>query len=298
MSIKNKSFWRRPEGKTGLFFLFIFIILIVLGIRMDFFTSLLENLISNLGETVAIAILFLFLFFITLLLIYKRTRQLIWYSFRNLMRWLTGFFIQLDPIKTLETYVQYLYKELRTMQENISRLNIQISKIDGVISKNSMEMKQSINIAEQAKKQNKLEIVTINTRQYGRLKESNKKYDDLKKRMLKLSDILNKIEKNATYLVKDTENEVKMRKQEAVAINAGHTAMRKASKILNNDTDKKRKFDIATEKIADDVYKKIAEIEKYIDLSADVIDSIDIQNIMFEQEGLDMLEKMEKEKLK
>ena len=295
---KHKTFWRRPEGKTGLLFIFIFIILIFFGIRMDIFTSLLENLISNLGETVAIAILFLFLFFITLLLIYKKTRRLIWYSFRNLMRWITGIFIQLDPIKTLETYVRYLYKELRIMQENISRLSMQISKIDGIISKNKIDMEQSIRIAEQAKKQERLEIVTINTRQYGRLKESNEKYSDLKKRMLKLSEILNKIEKNTTYLVKDTENEVKMKKQESIAINAGHTAMRKASKILDNDSDRKRKFNIATEKIADDVYKKIANIEKYIDLSADVIDSIDIQNIMFEQEGLDMLEKMEKEKLK
>ena len=54
---------------------------------------------------------------------------------------------------------------------------------------------------------------------------------------------------------------------------------------------------MATEVIVEDVYKKVAEIEKFIDLSADFIDSVDLQNAMYEQDGLDILDKMEKEGL-
>ena len=54
-------------------------------------------------------------------------------------------------------------------------------------------------------------------------------------------------------------------------------------------------YDMATELIVEDVHNKIGEMERFIEVSGSFIDNIDLQNGIFEQEGLEILEKMEKE---
>ncbi len=52
---------------------------------------------------------------------------------------------------------------------------------------------------------------------------------------------------------------------------------------------------MATEAVVEDVHTKIGEMERFIELSGSFIDSVDLQNGIYEQEGLELLEKMEKE---
>ena len=54
-------------------------------------------------------------------------------------------------------------------------------------------------------------------------------------------------------------------------------------------------FDMALENIADDVANKVGEMERFMEMSANFMDSVDLQNGIFEEEGLKMLEKWENE---
>ena len=55
-------------------------------------------------------------------------------------------------------------------------------------------------------------------------------------------------------------------------------------------------FDQAMEVIADDVANKVGEMEQFMELSANFMESVDLQNGIFEEEGLKMLEEIRKEK--
>ena len=287
---KVKSFWQRPEGKLGAFAL---IGLIIVGVVfaapiLAFITSLLTSLVTTIA-------LFAVLGIMLYVILDPKMRSLIWYMYKSFMRWITGLFVQLDPIRILESYIEYLYKNLQEMNEHIARLKGQISKMETIINQNKKEMEQTLRIAEQAKKQNNNELVAINTRQFGRLKDTNEKYNVLLTKMNILYRVLSKIHKNSGYLIKDTENEVRMRKQESMAIKAGHSAMKRAMSIISGDPDKKMIFDMANEALVEDVHNKIGEMERFIEISGSFIDSIDLQNAVYEQEGLEILEKMEKE---
>ena len=61
------------------------------------------------------------------------------------------------------------------------------------------------------------------------------------------------------------------------------------------DKDQRAMFDQALESIADDVSAKMGEMERFMELSSSFMDSVDLQNGVFEEEGLKMLEKWEKE---
>ncbi len=52
---------------------------------------------------------------------------------------------------------------------------------------------------------------------------------------------------------------------------------------------------MAMEAIADDVSQKVGEMERFMQLSENFMQSIDLQNGVFEEEGLKMLEMWEKE---
>ena len=71
--------------------------------------------------------------------------------------------------------------------------------------------------------------------------------------------------------------------------------MKHAMNIIKGDPDKKMMFDQAMDVIVDDVSNKVGEMERFMEISSTFIDSIDIQNGVYEQKGLELLEKMEKE---
>jgi hypothetical protein len=54
-------------------------------------------------------------------------------------------------------------------------------------------------------------------------------------------------------------------------------------------------FDRALEDVADDVSQKVGEMERFMQVSDSFMSSLDLQNGVFEEEGLKMLEKWEQE---
>jgi phage shock protein A len=211
------------------------------------------------------------------------------------MRKITSWFVKIDPIAILETYVENLYKNLSDMDSHIGKLKGQMIKMKTIVETNEREMEQSLRLADAAKKKGNMDVVVINTRQYGRLEESNQRYKGLLAKMEILYRILSKMHTNSGYLIKDIENEVRIKKQEREAIKSGYSAMKSAMNIIKGDPDKKQMFDQAMEAIVDDVSNKVGEMERFMEVSSTFIDSIDIQNGVYEQKGLELLEKMEKE---
>lgn len=285
-----KSFWQKPEGLTG----FIFMAGIILGggyllyIMLPFIVSILKN-------TIYAIILFVVLGAILYILLDPKFRNLLWYAYKSIMRAITSMFVNIDPIGILESYIESLNNNLQEMNTHIAKLKGQIQKIKTIIASNESEMQENLQLAEQAKKKNNMDVVVINTRQYGRLEESNKRFNELLNKMGILYRVLAKMYENSGYLIKDIENEVRIKKQEREAIKSGYSAMKRAMSIINGDPDKKMLFDQAMEAIVDDISNKIGEMERFMEVSSTFIDSIDLQNGVYEQKGIELLEKMEKQ---
>ncbi len=137
--------------------------------------------------------------------------------------------------------------------------------------------------------------MVLKTRKAGRMQESNMKLGDLYKRMEILYRVLTKMYENSEILLEDIKDQVEVKQMEREAIRSSHSAMRSALNIISGDKDKRVMFDQAMEAVADDVSRKVGEMERFMELSANFMDSIDLQNGVYEEKGLDMLEKWEKE---
>ncbi len=289
--IKPKSFWNKPEGITGA---------IVLGGLLFGAGYVLWNvglgaislfLSSPLGTVLGLLILGVIIF----MAIDSKTRTLVSYMYKSLMRWITGLFIQIDPIAILKGYVDDLKDNLRKMNRQISKLRGQMHVLKEMILKNKKAISSNMELASKAKAENKQAELILKSRKAGRLKESNIKLEDLYRKMEVLYRVLTKMHENSAILVEDIADQVAVKEQERKALLAGHSAMKSAMSIIKGDKDKKAMFDAALEAVADDVANKVGEMERFMDMSETFMKSVDLQNGVFEEEGLKMLEKWEKE---
>lgn len=288
--ISPKSFWEKPEGKTGL--VFIIGALAALGYGLY---KLLPFLLSIATNTLALAGVLMVLGALIYMILDPKVRNLVFYIYKSIMRWITGIFVQIDPIGILETYIDELKNNLSKMDKQIGLLRAQMRKLKDIIDQNARDIQSNLSLASSAKKNDKEGLMILKTRKAGRLQDSNMRLEDLYKKMEILYRVLGKMYDSSEILLEDVIDQVQVKKQEREAIRTSHSAMKSAMNILSGNNDKKYMFDQAMEAIADDVSMKIGEMERFMDLSTNFMDSVDLQNGVFEEEGLQLLEKWEKE---
>ena len=184
---------------------------------------------------------------------------------------------------------------LRKMNKQIGKLRGQMHKLQELIHNNKKQIQSSITTASRAKEMNKKAEVILKTRKAGRLRESNMKLEDLYKKMEVMYRVLTRMYENSEILLEDVKDQVMVKEQERKAIHASHSAMKSAMSVIQGDKDKRAMFDMALEKVADDVSQKVGEMERFMDMSSNFMESIDLQNGVFEEEGMKMLEKWERE---
>ncbi len=286
---RGKSFWRKPEGITGAIFI-IGALLVAGSLVTSAFGAILAFLSTTPGLIVGLAVLGVVLF----TALDSKARNLISYMYQSAMRWITGLFVTIDPIGILKNYIDDLKSNLKKMRMQIGKLRAQMHKLKEMIYNNNKEIKENLSLASKAKETSQQNVFILKTRKAGRLKDSNLKLGDLYKRMEVLYRVLNKMHENSAILAEDIEDQVNLKEQERKAIRAGHGAMKSAMNIIKGDADKRRMFDEALQTIADDVSNKVGEMERFMEMSETFMSSIDLQNGIYEDEGMRMLEEWEK----
>jgi hypothetical protein len=287
---KTKTFWQKPEGKVGM--------LVILGLAVGggiLVANALPLLVSLAQNTLYLAGMLLVLGAIIYMILDPKVRNLVWYMYKSVMRWVTGLFVQIDPIGVLKSYVEDLKDNLRKMNRQISQLRGQMHKLKEMILINKKQIQENLQLASKAKQTNKQAVMILKSRRAGRLKESNLKLEDLYQKMEILYRVLKKMYENSEIMQEDIQDQVTIKEQERKAIRASHSAMKSAMNVISGDRDKRAMFDQALEAIANDVSEKVGEMERFMELSENFMQSVDLQNGVFEEEGLKMLEKWEKE---
>ena len=285
---KPKSFWRKPEGVTGIIVLGGLVV--GAGVIIATFSNIIIPLLSS---TISLAIMLLVLGAIIYMALDPKMRALVGYMYKSLMRWITSWFIEVDPIGILKSYIDDLKGNLKKMRKQVGMLRGQMHKLKELIHINKKQIADNLSQASQAKESNKQKVMILKSRKAGRLQQSNIKYEDLYRKMEVLYRVLNKMYENSEIMMEDVEDQVKMKDQERKAIRASHGAMKSAMNIISGNKDKRAMFDQALEAVADDVSSKIGEMEQFMDMSENFMKSVDLQNGVFEEEGLRMLEQWE-----
>lgn len=294
----SKSFWDKKEGITGK----LIIAGIIIGAGIGLYVALpaiivlLQNLIEAMGLTIVAGIGAGILFSAWMILSNKNFQTAAGYYFQAISKKLTGLIIEMDPIAMLEGYAKDLRKWLTQLSESITKLNGEKQKLKGIISSNEKEKNHSLNIAKLAHQQTDQSAqaaFVLNSRQAGRLDKSNVELGDLLKKMEVMGKVLEKMQTAADFNVQDIENEVVVQKQKRAAILASWKAYSFAKRILGRNQQKEL-FDQSLEYLANDYEMKVGEIEQFMKDSAGFLQTVDLENGVYEEQALSQITAWEK----
>src|SRR6056297_3818614 len=289
-NFKRKPYYKRPDGIFGTVFL-----LVLLGASVYGLYRVMPALIELAENALYLTLMLLVLAALLYMVFDPRMRTLLGFMYKSTIRSITSWFITIDPIGILKNYVRDLEKNLSQMSDQLGTVQGQLHKLSTLIKKNEGEVDNQLAMASKAKKKKMEKQMVLASRKAARLKESNEKYESLRNKLEILQRVLNKMYSNSEILLEDTRDQIKVKEEERKAIRASHSAMQSAMNVIQGDSDKKVMFDEAIEVIADDVAHKVGEMERFMELSSGIMDSVDLQQGVFEDQGMKMLEKWEKE---
>lgn len=285
--LKPKSFWEKPEGTTGMVFA-----IGAVGLGGYWLFRLLPSIIALLQNAIYASILGLGLCAFLYVVFDKRFQALAWFGYQSVMRFITSWFVTVDSLGIVQNYIKSLKQNLDKMQNQIGNLKGQMTNLTRTISTNKVQADNALRLAAQAKKVDppNNNAIQLNLRSAARLQDSNEKLQALYTKLEILYRALVKMSDNAETIIQDTQDEVDTRKREFEATSAGMGAMRSAMSIIKGDTDKKAIFDMSMDHLADSISSQVGEMDNFMRMSEKITGNIDLQNGVFEEEGMKMLE--------
>ena len=174
-----KSFWEKPEGTTGMIVMIAAVIAGAIGLYhlLPAIIVLLQNTLYALGLIGIIAA-------IVGAVMNQRIRTLASFAFKSVMRAITGVFVEIDPIGILKNYVDDLKQSAGKMKKHIGKLRGEMQRLKAEIEKNQADMKDALNLAKEAQKNQKKQVMVLKARHAGRLKDSNITLEKLYQKMV------------------------------------------------------------------------------------------------------------------
>lgn len=299
---KVKSFWEKKEGKTGMIFAaggILGVLLIMMKWGAAIVAAAANTMILGIYVVAGLAIAYV--------LMDKRFRTMVSFGYQSVMRWITGMFVTIDPIGILRDYVDDLKSSHEKMNEQIAKLRGVLAELSRKIKENTLNMKNSMGLAEQAKKQmgkegasideqNRMKAqVMLKSRKAGRLQDSTRTFQELYTKIEMIYRVLSKMYTNCGVLIEDTEDSIEQKEIEWKTIRTAHSAMKSAMSVINGNGDKRAMFEQALDYMANDLDTKVGEMQRFMEVSQGFLDGVDLQNGVFEEKGLEMLEQWEKD---
>jgi hypothetical protein len=287
-----KSFWEKKEGTTGM-------ITLALGAVGLYFAapaliSFADRMTNLIGSTMMMVAYGTALFILLNIVFNGKVQTLVRYGFKSVMRWITKWFAEIDPIGIMKNYIDELVGKRETMAVSRDKLKGQITVLDRQINSNTADYEASMAKAAVANRQGNAGQFKVQANQAGRMEKLNK--ESLVPLLTQLQLHLRAIDKYYEVtgtVIDDLRNEVKAREIERKMILASHSAMKAAKAILSGGTDAKELFDQAMEFVVEDFGMKMGEIDSFIENSKGFVEGLDMQNGVYEAEALKKLQAWE-----
>lgn len=289
---QTKKAWQRPENWVSWGFLALVGYGVLRG--LDFVLPLLNRVLENLLYTSVLAGAVALIGYV---LVSKDFHKLAWYAYRMAMRKLTELFVTIDPIAILRGYIDHLKDNLEKMRESVASLRAQKRALEQIIEENEREYDQNMATARKAKasldKDGMKRTLVLSSRKAGRLKDSNLTYRGLLNKLDGHLALAEKMKEAAEFMIEDITSTVDVEEKKRAAIRASYKAMASARRILQGDAQREM-YDAAMEHLANDYFQKIGEIEQFMEDSQHFVNTMDLQNGVYEEDALEKLEEWER----
>lgn len=223
----------------------------------------------------------------------SRVRNLLRATYDIGVRKLTGFIVERDPIGIMKNYIDRLVNRKEEMLTQMTKLKGQKRKLKDEIDSIKANAEMDMRRASKANEVNNRTAATVSANKVGRAKSSLDQLMPLYSKMEKLETFLNKMYESIGFMIEDISDEVANRERLYNIIKASHSAIKSAAAVMGGDKDERAMFEMATEAVKDDVANRVGYMEQFITESTNFINGVDIDNQIYEDKGLDLIEQFD-----
>ncbi len=282
----KKNMWEQPGGKLGM----VVLAGVIFG-GFIFLYRILPYLIKLAENTLYFALLLGIIGLITFLCFDKKFRRVVSVGYFILMRKITSWFINIDPIAIIERRLEMMEKSIQKMNQSMGRLLGQIRKLEGSINAKKEEMEKLLQRAQVYRVKGNKDAAVIDERQIARLEKYINKLMGLLADSKRWYTSLDKLSQMAKLTVLDTRNEVNMQKEEYEMAKQQHKIFRSVMSVMEGDPDELALFNEALEAMRTDIETKLGEMERVISSTGGLIDQFEADNDVASFKGNELINK-------
>lgn len=290
----KKKAWQKPENWFTWGGLALVGFAVLKG--LDYIMPLLNRVLENLVYTVALGgVLAVFAY----VAFSKDFHRLAWYGYKAAMKWVTRRFVEIDPIAILHIYVESLKENMETIRKSLGDLRGQARLLTNKLSETKEKFEKSMGMVSEAQARVKdgqkgmKSTMILQSRKAGRLEKSGVTYQGLLNKLNAHISVTEKIKEAAEFMIADIEDTVEEETEKRNMIQASHKAMTASRRILDANNQREM-YDMAMESITTDYYNKLGEIEQFMEDSQNFINTMDLENGVFEEDALSKLDEWQK----
>ncbi|GAA3937479.1 hypothetical protein [Hymenobacter algoricola] len=281
--------WQQPEKVAGWVFLAG-----AAAAAVYFWSRILPFLVDIVFDTVKLGIGLGGLFALFLLVTNKRIQTGLWYAGQRILRTAAGIFVNTDPIGIMEDYIKNTEQEARKMDAEVGHIEGAHELVKKKMGANADQMKEYLALADAATRQGEKDMAESYASRAAQLQEYNQRLTPMATTTANVTVVMRQILKAALRQIDGSKFKVNLLKDEYALVKRTSSGMRAAMNILRGDPDKKYFFDLATDRVAQDMAQQLGQIKQAMRYSQEFVKEMDIQNGVMSEKGQRLLEKYQK----
>lgn len=281
-----KALWKRPGGT------FAKITAVCAGLGLGYgFVKALPFLITAASNTLIFIAELAAIAAILIILTSKNFWKWVGLFWLQLNRKIVGMFVKIDPISILQNGIRQLREKLDVVNENVVKLEGVLVSMKKDLLNYENEFEHNVNkraaiqktltrtdLSPEDAMKYKSNFVLVNNdiaRLDSIINAQRKRIETSEKYLT----VMKKLKVVATFKVKDSESELKWRKQEYEQALKQQTAMKSIKDIMSGGLSKSLEEELALDHIATTVNDSIAEMNQLLDGSNDLLVNFDIDSM-------------------
>ena len=281
--------WQKPEKVAAWFF-----VALVAGMGVYYWGRILPYLVDIVFNSVKLGVGLGALFVLFLLATNKRIQAGLWYVGQRIFRTAASLFVNTDPIGIMEAYIRNTEKEARNMDDEVGHIEGANELVKRKLSTNAEQMQEYLALADSALRQGDKDSADSYASRAAQLEDYNRRLQPMATTTANVSLVMRQILKAALRQIDNSKFKVNLLKDEYELVKRTSSGMRAAMNILRGDPDKKYFFDLATDRVAQDMALQLGQIKQAMRYSQEFVKEMDIQNGVMSEKGQRLLDKYQK----
>ena len=281
--------WQKPEKVAAWLF-----VALLIGMGVYYWGKILPYLIDIVFDTVKLGIGLGALFVLFLLATNKRIQTGLWYLGQRIFRTAASLFVNTDPIGIMEAYISNTEQEARNMEEEVGHIEGANELVKRKLAANTTQMQEYLALADSALRQGEKESADSYASRAAQLEDYNRRLQPMATTTANVSLVMRQILKAALRQIDNSKFKVNLLKDEYELVKRTSSGMRAAMNILRGDPDKKYFFDLATDRVAQDMAQQLGQIKQAMRYSQEFVKEMDIQNGVMSEKGQRLLDKYQR----